>query len=187
MAAHRIRFRSSTSSLITCTDHAPFAALSFTGCTPACVSSLTLLKNCATNVCTSPYARRSSSLTDCTGTRGSWLSQGQTKPRPWRTCHLHRNAPSWSLVASRRDPEDDLGTPLVKKTRLSVGPTTNSQNSTLRVTSRAYRKLSPRVKIAVPVHVETSFCRRPGTHKVRRALVRRPERSPPRDRADRKH
>ena len=70
---------------------------------------------------------------------------------------------------------------------LSVGPSTSSQTSTLRVTSRAHRKLSPRGKNAVPVHVETGFCRRPGTHKARRALVRRPEGSPPRDRAERKH
>ena len=94
---------------------------------------------------------------------------------------------SQRVIASHRDPDDDLGSPLVKKPKLSAGPSTSSQTSTLRVISRAYRKLSPRVMSAVPVHVKTIFCRRLGTRKVRCALVRRPKRSPPRDRAERKH
>ena len=84
------------------------------------------------------------------------------------------------VIASRRDPED-LGSPLVKK------PCSQWDLQTARDLQSLKLKLSPQVMNAVPVHVETSFCRRLGTHKVSCALVRRPKGSPPRDNADGKH
>ena len=91
---------------------------------------------------------------------------------------------SQPVIASRRDPEDDRGSPLVKKPDSRWDRPPVAKPPTLRVTSRAYRKLSPRVMNAVPVLVETGFCRRLGTRKVRCALVRRPFWSPLRDNAD---